>query len=716
MILAITHQVPSWLMAHIAEPAIRSLILAGLAGLALGVFRPKSLPIQMAIWTTALYAALAMPFLGWILPAVRVPLPAFGRINLVRAAAHVRSYRSAVFVGPDAVTAGTASSRDAVAARLGAFSRRAVQISAQPAPLPVSRRGSALRELFTSDGPAMAAGLYFLAVGILFARFLLGVILRRRLRQNCVSVDDRRARALLERSAQSLEIANLPVLAESKAVMVPVTLGVRNPAILLPCDWREWEDAKLGAVLAHELWHVKRRDARTQGLSAIHCSVFWFSPLSWWLDRKIAELAEEASDQAALRAGAEASYYSQVLLNFFAAFGASGRRVQWEAISLVHGSQPERRINRILGANTRLQSSLRRPVLALLIACALPGVCLMAIMRPSMMRAQAASPAPGAAVAEPLQQAPLPHPNVAPHPMRLKAVPPVPPAPATPNPQRARTVFPGGHGVPPSAPIAPPSPSEPTPAASALAALPGLPVPPEGPQPPPGAQSTSSPSQNGSTSWSYYGNGGPDYAIVSGTSVLMSGSQGEHEEVESLRRKINGDFIWFRRDGKSYIVKDAAFVRQAAQLFAPERELGKQQAALGEQQEALGRQQAALGRQMRGIRVQVPRDLATQIERVETAIKEIGPNGNQQQLGRLQGELGRIQGELGRLQGQAGTQDGAIGRQMGALGRRQGMLGREQGRLGREQARLAREANREMTRLIDSALARGLAKPARVTQ
>jgi hypothetical protein len=716
MNIAITHQVDFWLVAHIAEPAIRSLLLAGLAGLVLAAFRPRTLPIQLAIWTTVLYAAVAMPFLGWILPAARVPLPAFGRANAqaVGAATHMRTQGSAAFVRRAAIEAGTASAAmiDPVSTRFGDPSDGATETATHPKLGSASRRASALRKLFSNDWPAMAAGFYFLLMGVLFARLLLGVIMRRRLRQTSVSIDDRRARPLLKRTARALELAKLPVLAESIAVVVPVTLGVRNPAILLPFEWRDWEDAKLGAVLAHELWHVKRRDARTQGLSAIHCCVFWFSPLSWWLDRKIAELAEEASDQAALLAGTEASYYSELLLHFFAAFGRSGRRVRAEAISFVHRSQAERRIDRVLHANKCLQNSLRRPVLAVLIACALPSVCLLAMMRPSVIRGQIASPAPRPAVSDPQQQSPAPHPTVAPRPVPHEAVPPVPPAPAAPNPRRARTVFPAGHEVPPSAPTAPTPPSGPIPPASLLAVAPGLPAQPRMPQPPPAVQSTSPPSENGNDSWSYYGNGGPDYAIVSGTSVLMSGSQGEREEVESLRRKTKEDFIWFRQDGKSYIVKDPVFVRQATQLFAPEQELGQQQAALGKQQEALGRQQAALGRQMRAIRVQVPRDLATQLEQVEAAIREIGPNGNQQQLGKLQGELGRIQGELGRLQGQAGTQEGTIGRQMGKLGRRQGVLGRQQGRLGREQARLARQANRQMTRLIDDALARRLAKPA----
>jgi hypothetical protein len=204
--------------------------------------------------------------------------------------------------------------------------------------------------------------------------------------------------------------------------------------------------------------------------------------------------------------------------------------------------------------------------------------------------------------------------------------------------------------------------------------------------------------------------------VVSGKSLFTSGSEGERDEIKSLRVRMKGDFIWFRRNGKSYVIEDPATVKEAAEFFKPEEELGKEQAALGKEQGALGKQQAAWGKQMRAVRVQVPNDLLTQMEHVEAAIKQLGPNASQQELGRLQGQLGRLQGELGRLQSNAGGRNGTIGKRMGELGRQQGELGRQQGRLGREQARLARHANRQMRSLIDDAFAHGLAKPVPAAQ
>jgi len=175
-----------------------------------------------------------------------------------------------------------------------------------------------------------------------------------------------------------------------------------------------------------------------------------------------------------------------------------------------------------------------------------------------------------------------------------------------------------------------------------------------------------------------------DFAIVSGKSVAMNGSEDDRDEVESLRKKINGDFIWFIHNGESYIIRDAATVKAARELYSPVEELGRKQEALGKQQEALGEQQEAVGKQMDAIKINVPGDLEARLKKVESMIRELGPTASQEQLGRLQGEIGELQGKAGGAQGDLGRQQGELGRKQGELGRQQGDLGREQGRLARE--------------------------------
>ncbi len=75
MILSSSHLCVQ-LLRHLAEPALRALLLAALAGVALAVGRVKDAAVRLAVWTALLYVALAMPFLAWVAPAVRLPMPA----------------------------------------------------------------------------------------------------------------------------------------------------------------------------------------------------------------------------------------------------------------------------------------------------------------------------------------------------------------------------------------------------------------------------------------------------------------------------------------------------------------------------------------------------------------------------------------------------------------------------------------------------------------
>ena len=85
--------------------------------------------------------------------------------------------------------------------------------------------------------------------------------------------------------------------------------------ILLPADYRAWPQAKRQAVLAHEVSHIRRGDFYIQLLACAYRAVFWFSPLAWWLPLKLSELAETASDQAAIGKTNDPAGYAEILLD-----------------------------------------------------------------------------------------------------------------------------------------------------------------------------------------------------------------------------------------------------------------------------------------------------------------------------------------------------------------------------------------------------------------
>jgi chromosome segregation ATPase len=204
--------------------------------------------------------------------------------------------------------------------------------------------------------------------------------------------------------------------------------------------------------------------------------------------------------------------------------------------------------------------------------------------------------------------------------------------------------------------------------------------------------------------------GAMDFAIVYGGSITMNGSQDARQAVESLRKKIPGDFIWFIHGGNAYVIRDLATVQSARQLYSQMDGLGKQMEELGQQQDALGKQMDFLGKQMEAVRVQVPADLAQRLKEVEEKLNALGGTADMDQLGKLQEELGDLQGKLGDLQGKAGNFQGELGRKQGAIGEKQGELGRRQGELGSKQADIESNAARQMQDIINKALASGAAK------
>jgi beta-lactamase regulating signal transducer with metallopeptidase domain len=763
--------------AHVLEPAARSLACACIAALALAAFRVQSVSLRLAIWRTVLVAALTMPLLGLLLPPLPIFVPLVAKLVSANAPAEVaptdEGNSSAVGVNQIARSS---------SAKFGAFSNRlnSSGTAEEVVPAPSGGASSASAE-FRRPSPwlAAAAVIYFAVTIFMLIRLALGVLLGRRLERKSQNIEDAHA---LARSRFFACAARLPAppprLAESDLLSVPVTFGVRRPAILLPAGWRDWEAAELDAVLAHEISHVVRRDALIERFSLLHRAIFWFSPLSWWLARHLADLAEEASDVAALAAGADRTRYAETLLGFFAALEAAPGRVWWQGVSMATAGQAEKRVDRILEWKGSAAMRPKKPVVIAYILLAVPIVCLVAAFRPTIISinstpSQQSAPQtsePPALTAQqsaqsPAAPAPVAAPANAPQPSASPSAAPAAAPNAAPEPA---TLAPLAPGVRVRAVVAPVVSVDPVvsvntavtplvlanvrPAVSVAPAarvVSIVPVPPVAGSVSPAVpvvtvhpfllrelQSTTT--INGTRIGDY---NDETFAIVSGKNYVSvsssSTSMGTGESVDagrsdsrpgfvnSLHQSFPGDFVWFIRSGKAYIIRDPAIIKQAMDLFAPsqalgrqQEELGKQQEALGAQQEALGAKQEALSEQMEKVHVQIP-DMNAELQQLEAELKKLGADGTPDDLSRVQEKIGEIQARIGELQSKAGEKQeelgekqGALGEEQGQLGEQQGKLGELQGKLGEQQEEASRKAAREMKKLLDQAIASGLAKPA----
>ena len=323
----------------VADLSFRIVAAAAAVGLILTVLRVRSGAVRHAAWSAVLAAMLTMPLLIAVVPPITITLPATLALD-----------RVSLPDPPDART------------------------PASPAPLPASIAAPSLvpavRSAASQPGPPVAAkdwravALVLYAAGLLFfgLRFAGGWHLARR----------------LVAGATRVSVQNPVPVFESGAVAAPLTAGIRPAAVLLPLAWRNWPADTLEAVLAHENAHVLRRDALVAMLAHLNRAIFWFHPLAWWLERKLAVTAEHACDAIAARRLGDTHRYAGILLDIATTVQRRGRRVAWPAIGVDGSTGLDARIDRILSPDCLSPVSRARrfataaaclAVLALAIAC-----------------------------------------------------------------------------------------------------------------------------------------------------------------------------------------------------------------------------------------------------------------------------------------------------------------------------------------------------------
>jgi bla regulator protein blaR1 len=164
---------------------------------------------------------------------------------------------------------------------------------------------------------------------------------------------------------QGREVEALRRLEQIAGVRSPITLllsedslepgifGVVQPTLVWPAGISEHlTDAHLQAIVAHEVWHVHRRDNLTAMLHMAVSAIFWFHPLIWWLGERLLEERERACDEEVLQLGNAPQVYAESILKTCEFCVGS----PLACVSGVTGADLKNRIARIMiaGAATRL--------------------------------------------------------------------------------------------------------------------------------------------------------------------------------------------------------------------------------------------------------------------------------------------------------------------------------------------------------------------------
>jgi TonB family protein len=165
-------------------------------------------------------------------------------------------------------------------------------------------------QVFDAYAPPIVAGVISTGVLARFVWMALGIWRLRRLRHTGVAARESAYDDLQQAIGSRATIRWVDGLGQ------PVTFGLRMPVVLLPSSLAEQPPDIQRAVVAHELWHVRRRDWLWTVVEEALRAVFWWHPAMWFLISRIQGTREEVVDRLAIEATGSRRTYVDALLAY----------------------------------------------------------------------------------------------------------------------------------------------------------------------------------------------------------------------------------------------------------------------------------------------------------------------------------------------------------------------------------------------------------------
>jgi bla regulator protein blaR1 len=146
----------------------------------------------------------------------------------------------------------------------------------------------------------------------------------------------------------------------SPSSLEPGIFGVLHPKLVWPAGISDrLGDAHLESILAHEVWHVRRRDNLAAATHMVVEAIFWFHPLVWWLGGRLMEERERACDEEVLRLGGQPQVYAESILKACEFCVAS----PLACVSGVSGADLKKRMVRIMTEGVRGKLDVQKKLL-----------------------------------------------------------------------------------------------------------------------------------------------------------------------------------------------------------------------------------------------------------------------------------------------------------------------------------------------------------------
>lgn len=507
--------------------------------------------------------------------------------------------------------------------------------------------------------------------------------------------------------ARALGLRRCPRLLRSDVIVSPQVTGLWRPVVLLPKEHTLAPD-ECAMALAHELAHLRRGDLWLGWIPALAQRAFFFHPLVRWAVREYALHREAACDAQVLdRSHAEPQDYGRLLVRLGVAFpvasGLAGASPTFQNL--------KRRLT-LLQQTDRVPPRLGAWLLVALVALAgaLPYRVTARGMDMTVHAYDGAAPkptpAPASTVATRLADAGTP--TKKPPQSSLTATAALSPVPAAPAAMAATAA--------PMAAMAP----IPAPPAPRAAPAPKVNLPPMPPAPPPAPAAPPAPPMQTSVRTGHATHVDIDveavaprgFAIVEPDSITLKGDESDLVRARSLQRGQES-LLWIRRGNDAYLVRDRALLQRALDTYAPMRDMARQQGQMaGRQGELSGRQSGLAAREsaLSVRRVELDRERVTLMN--ERQKLHLAPQGGDTEEARAAASLDSSLRSVQQQMADVDSQQAEIGRERADFDRRQADLSRQQADMAKQEHEIARQVDGQMDRLIDEALAGGLAQRA----
>lgn len=577
---------------------------------------------------------------------------------------------------------------------------------------------------------------------ILLALWLAGVLMHlvvatrqwreaREVLRHAKVLDDPALQDACRMQARAMGLRRCPELRVSDVIRSPQVSGWWRPVVLLPSEHAlTAEESAL--ALAHELAHLRRGDLWLGWVPAIAQRVFFFHPMVSWAMREYALHREAACDaQVMQQHHAAPQDYGRLLLRLGVAHplhaGLAGASPTFLNL--------KRRLTMLQSASSDATSRMRSALLILVVAGA--GVL---PYRVTEAAAESPAPAPTSTVAAPaatITPSVQPAPKAAPAVSATSATQAAPAAEARPaakaSPATKATLANTSHGwipeppAPPPVPATPPTPPPPpTPATPITPRTPATPVtPPTPPTPmtpptPPTPPSIGMRGRHVDIDIDSDARNGFALFDDKASTILVNGTD---RDIEAAKRERKGSepLLWFRRGNQAYVVRDTATIDHARDAYAPIHEIASIEGRIAGEQSRIASIQSRIASREGELAAQqgelAARHSALESQRVQLqsqrAVLESRPGVTQADLRDMDTQIRMLDNEILAVTSRARTpgDDHEFQQQQQELARQERELERQQQALEERQRNENSKADSQMEKLLDDAIARGVAKP-----